>query len=88
MQHSRPHILALQLRTELQQHRRAGFEHVAILRKPLREQHRLEMPRRIRKTHDAHLVAGLGPPLHARHHGGCNLARRRAGFDGTRELRP
>ena len=78
----------LQLGAELQQHRSARLQHVAILREAFGKQHSLEMAGRVRQAHDAHLVTGLGAPFHARHHGGCDLARGRAGFDRARELRP
>ena len=88
VQHARPHILALQFGAELQQHRRPRLQHVAVLGEAFGEQHGLEMTGRVGQAHDAHLVAGLGPTLHARHHGRRYLAGGRAGFDRTRELRP
>ncbi len=46
------------------------------------------MPGGIGQADDAHLVAGLGAALHARHHGGSDLARGPAVLHGQRELRP
>ena len=81
-------ILALQFGPELQQHRRTRFQNVAILREPLGEQHGLEMAGGIRETHDAHLVAGLGAPFHARHHGRGDLSCGGAGFHRAGEFGP
>ena len=88
MQDARAHVFALQLCAKLQQHGCARLQHVAILREAFGEQHRLEMPGRIGQAEDAHLVAGLGAPLHARDHGRRDLARGRAGLHRAGELRP
>ncbi len=88
VKHARADVFALQLGAELQQHRRTRLQHFAILRKPFGKQHGFEMAGRIGQTDDAHLVAGLGPPLHARDYGCGNLARGRAGFDSARKFRP
>ena len=88
VQHAGADVLALQFGAELQQHRGARLQHVAVLREPFGKQHRLEMSGRIRQAHDAHLVAGLGAPFHPRHHGGRHLAGGRAGLHGAGKLRP
>ena len=50
VQHAGADVLALQFGAELQQHRRARLQHVAILRKPFGKQHGLEMAGRVRQT--------------------------------------
>ena len=74
-------VVALRLGGEEQQHRRARLEQVAVLLQALpANSDRLVMPGRIGQAEDAHLVAGLGAPLRARHHGRGDAARARAGL--------
>ena len=69
------HLVALRLGREKQQHRGAGLQDVAVLLQAFGEHDGLVVARRVRQAEDAHLVAGLGAPLHARHHGCRDLAR-------------
>ena len=70
------HLVALRLGGEEQQHRAAGLEQVAVLLQAFGEHDRLVMAGRIGQADDAHLVAGLGAPLGARHHGRGDASRR------------
>ena len=85
---ARAHVVALRFGGEEQQHRRARFEQVAVLRQAFLEDHRLVVAGRIGEFQDAHLVAGLGAPLGARHHGAGDAARGRALLHRIGERRP
>ena len=85
---ARAHLVALQLRRQEQQHRRARLQQVAVLRQPLGEQHRLVMAGRIGQPDDAHLAAGADAPLRARHHGRRQPAGAAARLHRAGEFRP
>ncbi len=88
LQNPGAHVVALQLGAELQQHRRARLQNLAELGKRFGKQHRLEMAGRVGQAQNAHLIAGLGAALLARHHGRGNLAGGGAGFHRLAEIRP
>ena len=75
---ARAHVVALRLGGQHQQHRRARLEQVAVLLQAFLEDHRLVVAGRVGEFQNAHLVAGLGAPLRARHHGAGDAARGRA----------